>query len=247
MYGAPLDDRGRLQETLQRLQHEKGESDGMLSILKSKLHEAEEDIFDLRSSMAMFEAETKYESDKKEREMKKQLSAFESKLALMSQKLMNAERVKLRAIKEVEELQQKSVIEGKRRDAERRLMATNRRKAAASQSMLASQLSQSQQAQIARSPTIPMVETAVQTDMKLQEENSGDLKEENAKVVAYLLAGNSRDLLTLLNGTVAVDPEEYMMPNPDADRTQPPHNSTPSQFGAGSSSNSTTIYTNYQQ
>ncbi|KAL3669170.1 hypothetical protein V7S43_005554 [Phytophthora oleae] len=245
MYGAPIDDRVRLQESLQRLQHEKGEADGMLSIMKSKLQEAEEDNFDLRSSMAMFEAETKYESDKKEREMKKQLAAFESKLALMSQKMMNAERAKLRAIKEVEELQQKSVIEGKRRDAERRLMATKRRKAAASQSILMSQLSQSQQSQqsqVARPPPISVVETAVQTEMKIQEENSGDLKEENAKLVSYLLTGTSRDLLTLLNGTVAVDPEDDAMPNLDADRTQPPQgcqSSTPSQFGLGSSSNST--------
>ncbi|KAG3198660.1 hypothetical protein PC128_g5883 [Phytophthora cactorum] len=226
MYGAPPDDRPPLQEALQRLQHEKSEADGMLRILTSKLREAEDDNFDLRASMSLFEAETKYESDKKEREMQKRQAALESKLAFMSEKLQNAERVKLRAIKEVEELQQKHTIETKRRDAERRLMATRRRKhesfLAASQSMrMSQQLSQHSQ-QVIRPPPVPVVETAVQTDLNLGGEkgegDSGGLKEENAK-----LLGENAQLI------------------PDDDRTQPLqgcHSSTPSQFVQGSSSNS---------
>ncbi|KAG2923839.1 hypothetical protein PC114_g4665 [Phytophthora cactorum] len=226
MYGAPPDDRPPLQESLQRLQHEKSEADGMLRILTSKLREAEDDNFDLRASMSLFEAETKYESDKKEREMQKRQAALESKLAFMSEKLQNAERVKLRAIKEVEELQQKHTIETKRRDAERRLMATRRRKhesfLAASQSMrMSQQLSQHSQ-QVIRPPPVPVVETAVQTDLNLGGEkgegDSGGLKEENAK-----LLGENAQLI------------------PDDDRTQPLqgcHSSTPSQFVQGSSSNS---------
>ncbi|KAG6968820.1 hypothetical protein JG688_00005628 [Phytophthora aleatoria] len=249
MYGAPPDDRPPLQEALQRLQHEKSEADGMLRILTSKLREAEDDNFDLRASMSLFEAETKYESDKKEREMQKRQAALESKLAFMSEKLQNAERVKLRAIKEVEELQQKHTIETKRRDAERRLMATRRRKhesfLAASQSMrMSQQLSQHSQ-QVIRPPPVPVVETAVQTDLNLGGEkgegDSGGLKEENAKLVSYLLTGTSRDLLTLLSGTVTVELGENAQLIPDDDRTQPLqgcHSSTPSQFVQGSSSNS---------
>ncbi|ETM53144.1 hypothetical protein AM587_10007652 [Phytophthora nicotianae] len=249
MYAAPPNDRTQLQEALQRLQHEKGEADGMLRILTSKLKEAEEDNFDLRASMSLFETETKYESDKKEREMQKRMAALESKLAFMSEKLQNAERVKLRAIKEVEELQQMHTIETKRRDAERRLMATRRRKhesfLAASQSTRMSQQHSQLSQQVTRPPSALVVETAVQTELKLADEGgesgSGGLKEENARLVSYLLTGTSRDLLTLLNGTVPVEAGENAQPNPDDDRTQPLqgcHSSTPSQFFQGSSSNS---------
>ncbi|EEY54275.1 uncharacterized protein PITG_07883 [Phytophthora infestans T30-4] len=182
----------------------------MLCILTSKLKEAEDDNFDLRASMMLFETESKYESDKKEREMQKRMAALQSKLAFMSKRLQNAERVKWRAIKEVEELQQKHTIEAKRRDAERRLMATRRRKheslLTASQSMrMSQQLSQHSQ-QVLRPSPVPVVETA------------------NAKLVSHLLTGTSRDLLTLLNGIV----------NP----LQGCHSSTPTQFLQGSSGNS---------
>ncbi|KAG7386335.1 hypothetical protein PHYPSEUDO_000370 [Phytophthora pseudosyringae] len=249
MYGAPPDDRAQLQEALQRLQHEKGEADGMLRILTSKLQEAEDDNFDLRASMSLFETETKYESDKKEREMQNRLTALDSRLAFMSEKLQNAERFKLRAIKEVEELQQKRTIEIKRLDAERRLMATKRRKRevflATSQSGTLSQQKSQLSQQVIRPPPVPVVETGVQTELKLKgqsgEGGKGDLKGENTRLVSYLLTGTSRDLLTLLNGTVAVDLGDNAELNPDDDRTQPPqgcHSSTPSQFVHGSSSNS---------
>ncbi|KAG6622759.1 ATP-binding Cassette (ABC) Superfamily [Phytophthora cinnamomi] len=256
MYGAPppppLDERAQLRQALERLQHEKGEADGMLQILRSKLHEVEEDNFDLHSNMAAFEAETRYESDKKAREMQAQLTALESKLSFMAAKLQNAERAKLRAINEVEELQQKQLLERKRRDAERRLMATKRRKHEsfmASQSMMMmSQMqsqSQSQSQQLARPPPAPVVETAVQTELKLSEEAGKDggnkLKEENSRLMSYLLTGTSRDLLTLLNGTVPVSVDEDAKPHREEDRTQPPqgcHSATPSQYFQGSSGNS---------
>ncbi|KAF4138374.1 hypothetical protein GN958_ATG12440 [Phytophthora infestans] len=250
MYGSPQDNSARLQKALQQLQHEKGKADGMLCILTSKLKEAEADNFDLRASMMLFETESKYESDKKEREMQKRMAALQSKLAFMSKRLQNAERVKWRAIKEVEELQQKHTIEAKRRDAERRLMATRRRKheslLTASQSMrMSQQLSQHSQ-QVLRPSPVPVVETAVQTELKFRDERgeggSGGLREENAKLVSHLLTGTSRDLLTLLNGIVNVEPGEKAQPNPvDYDRTQPLqgcHSSTPTQFLQGSSGNS---------
>ncbi|POM61286.1 hypothetical protein PHPALM_29719 [Phytophthora palmivora] len=226
-----VDERAQLHEALARLQQEKGETDGMMKILTSKLHEMEEANFDLHSCMATFEAETRFESDKKVQEMQKRLTALESQLSFMSKDMQNAERVKLRALKEVEELQRQKV-ETKRRDAERRLMATKRRKHEsflASQSMRMSQ--QSQQVMRPLPAPVPVVETAVQTEPKLEERNY-DLKEENARLMSYLLTGTSRDLLTLLNGTVVVDTGDESALNPDEDRTQPlqGHSSTPTQF-----------------
>ncbi|KAJ8544405.1 hypothetical protein ON010_g11862 [Phytophthora cinnamomi] len=161
-------------------------------------------------------------------------------------------KTKVVAINEVEELQQKQLLERKRRDAERRLMATKRRKHEsfmASQSMMMmSQMqsqSQSQSQQLARPPPAPVVETAVQTELKLSEEAGKDggnkLKEENSRLMSYLLTGTSRDLLTLLNGTVPVSVDEDAKPHREEDRTQPPqgcHSATPSQYFQGSSGNS---------
>ncbi|KAE9112021.1 hypothetical protein PF007_g11252 [Phytophthora fragariae] len=239
MNGAPLE--VQLREALRRW----GEADGLAQILRSKLQQEEEEKFELHSSMATFEAETRYESNKKEREMQAEIAALKSKLSFTTSKLQNAGRVKLRIIKDMEELQQKQLVERKRRDAERRLLATKRRKHdsfIASQSMM---MSQRQSQPPARPPPVPVVETAVQTELKLGGEGGKDggnrLKEENARLVSYLLTGTSRDLLTLLNGTVAVSVGEDSKPSGDEDRTQPPqgyHSATPTQYFQGSSGNS---------
>ncbi|OWZ21011.1 hypothetical protein PHMEG_0004504 [Phytophthora megakarya] len=216
-----------------RLQQEKGEADGLLKILTSKLHEMEEANFDLHSCMSLFEAETRRESELKVLEMQKRLTALESKLSFVTKDLQNAERGKLRALKEVEDLQ-KDKVESKRRDAQRRLLATKRRK---HESFVASQaMSQSQL--MVKPPPVPVVETAVQTELKLE---GNDLKQENARLVAYLLTGISRDLLILLNGTVAVETGDNSKLNSEDNRTQPIQryqSSTPTQFVQGSSENS---------
>ncbi|GMF38567.1 unnamed protein product [Phytophthora lilii] len=239
------DELAQTREALQRLQSEKGEADGMLTLLRGKLEQAENDNFDLQLHMAGFAAETRAESARKEQALQSRLAALESKLAFVAEKLRNADRAKLRALKEVEDLQQKQLVEGKRRAAERRLMATKRRKhLAASQSTLLSQQSQSfaSQAFAAKPPPVPVVESAVQTETKSEsaEHTDNELKQENAQLVSYLLTGTSRDLLTLLNGTGAVSTEETK-PSGENDRTQPPqgcHSATPSQFYQGSSENS---------
>ncbi|KAL8006707.1 hypothetical protein Plhal703r1_c05g0027631 [Plasmopara halstedii] len=236
-----------LQETLQRLQREKGEADGMLRILTSKLHEVEEDNFDLRFSMSLFETETKYESEKKVSEMQKRLAALESNLAFMSEKLQNAERGKLRAIKEMEQLQQKHNIEAKRRDAEHRLMATRRRKHESLQ--IASQANRVSQNQSqfpqpgTKSSPVLAVEASVQTESRLGVENCKDgnlgLREENARLLSQLLTGTSRSLLTLLNGASTKN-NGISEVNSD-DQTQLPHEHhsiSPSQFHNDSSSHS---------
>lgn len=128
-------------EKLTHLQREKGEADGMLQILRAKLSEAEEDNFDLRANMMTVEAEIMYSSKKKEEHLQKQMSSMESRLSFLTDQLKNAERVKLRALREVEELQQKQLLEQKRLDAEKRLLATKKRKhesvmIAASQSLM---------------------------------------------------------------------------------------------------------------
>lgn len=246
---APSDNYAELLEALQRLEREKGEADGMLRILASKLQEAEEDNFDLQSSMSLYETEIKYESDKKESEMQKRLTALESNLAFMSEKLQNAERVKLRAVKEMEQLQQKHIIEAKRRDAERRLMATKRRKqeslqAASQYTRISQDQSQSAQ-QVTRSSLVPRAEAGVQTELKFGGEkcNVGNyvLREENATLISRLFTGTSRDLLTLLIGTGAEKAGVITEANPDDDQKQPPHECqsfSPSQFVYDSSSNS---------
>uniref|UniRef100_M4BBD8 Uncharacterized protein n=1 Tax=Hyaloperonospora arabidopsidis (strain Emoy2) TaxID=559515 RepID=M4BBD8_HYAAE len=212
MASAPRDDSAPA-PALQQMQCEHGEVAGMLQILRAKLADAEEENFDLRASMALFETETRLESDKKERAMQSQVKAIESQLAFVSEKLQTAERVKLRTMKEVEELQQKQLVETKRRDAERRLLATKRRrqetKPATSQSTTTTPLSQQQQVPAVKTG-VAAVDTGIQTEIEVPEaeETSGSwrrrkqLKGLNAKLVSCLLTGPSRDLLTLLHGAL---------------------------------------------
>ncbi|TDH72345.1 hypothetical protein CCR75_004436 [Bremia lactucae] len=246
MFDAPLDNLVQMQENLRRLQREKGEADDMLRNLISELQEVKEDNFDLRASMVLFETETKYENEKK---MQKRVAALESNLSFMSAELQNAERAKLRAIKEVEELHQKRTIEIKRRDAERRLLANKQRKHAtlvgASQSKRTSQYQAQYSQQTTRLPPAPVVETGVQTERTLGDEygmdDSDNVREENAKLISYLLTGPSRDLLILLNGVVTVQATSSINQVPVEDRTQAPQRrftSPPSHFSYGSSNNS---------
>jgi hypothetical protein len=244
MNGAPMGDNRQLQAELQQLRREKSEAQGMLQIMQAKLLVAQEDIFDLRASMVAFEAETVVSSNQSARSMQNKITALETKMTFMEQEVQNADRAKRRALKEVQE---RSRLEQKRRDAEKRLLATKRRKhesfLAASQSLIMSQqASQSSLQQVMRPVQVPVVETAVQTELKLAEESregSGGLKEENARLVAYLLTGTSRDLLTLLNGTVMGSSGEEAA-SADDGRTQPHKgcSSTPSQFFQESLSNS---------
>ncbi|RMX69083.1 hypothetical protein DD238_001935 [Peronospora effusa] len=241
MSNVPRNESAQLQEILQRLQHEKSEVEGMMQILTSKLQEAQEENFDLHASMSLFETETRLEGDKKEREMQNKVSALESKLSFMSEKLQNAERAKLRVIKEVEDLQQKQRVENKRRDAERRLMATKRRK---HESFLATSQSIAMTQQQVMKVSVPVMESAVQTENPVKEETERDhssLTKENARLISYLLTGTSRDLLTLLNGVAVVRSKDEAQENADVDRTQLPqgwHSSTPTQFLQNSSGNS---------
>lgn len=147
----------------------------MVEILKSKLSKAEEENFDLNTLMATAEAEIRFETDKMVRELQKQVSSLESRVTFMSDKLQNTDRAKLQAFRLVEELQQKLVVEQKRREAKMRLEETRRRKhvMAASQSLTFSQqqFSQTQASHrpLSVMPTVakgphPTATTAVQTD-----------------------------------------------------------------------------------
>ncbi|CAI5742534.1 unnamed protein product [Hyaloperonospora brassicae] len=199
---------------MQHLQGEKGQVDGLLQLLRAKLEDVEEENFDLRASMALFETETRLESDKRERAMQIQVTALESELAFLSEKLQTVERVKQRATREVEALQQKQLVEAKRRDAERRLRATKRRKQvtaipASQTSTATTPLSQQLQQQL----SVSVADTGVQTELDLHEARESDssrssravLKASNARVVSRLLTGPSRDLLTLLHGALAAE------------------------------------------
>lgn len=118
----------QLQDRLMQLKREKGEADGLVQILNAKLSEAEEDNFELRANMRTIEVEAAYEAKKTEEQLRKQMSSMESRLSFLADQLKNAERVKLRALREVEELQQRQLLEQKRLDAEKRLLATKKRK-----------------------------------------------------------------------------------------------------------------------
>ncbi|KAG7396846.1 hypothetical protein PHYBOEH_001603 [Phytophthora boehmeriae] len=173
----------QLRQALEKLQHEKGEADGMLQILNAKLDDAKEENFDLRAEMATFQAETRYQSEQNEKTLQAKVQALESQLAFQRAQLQNAERAKLRALKEADDLQQKQekqLLERKKLDAEKRLLATKRRKQesflAASQSMLSqSMLSQQQQPQAVRPLATPVTDTAVQTELKMADKEYGSL------------------------------------------------------------------------
>lgn len=164
-----------------QLHREKGEVDGLRQILKAKLSEVEEDNFELRANMLTIEVEAAYNAKKTEEELKKQMASMESRLSFLTDQLKNAERVKLRALREVEELQQRQLLEQKRLDAEKRLLATKKRKhesvmIAASQTLMtrmqqqSSQVSSSQtttppsSAPTARNNNVSMSAAAIQTE-----------------------------------------------------------------------------------
>ena len=133
-----------LQAEVARLKRDKGEADGMVHILKQKLGEADDDMFALRAHMMTIEAEIMYSSKKKEDALHKKMSSLEAELALRTEQLKNAERARVRAKREAEELQTKQLLEQKRLDAEKRLLETKKRKqhefvVAASQSMVSRQ------------------------------------------------------------------------------------------------------------
>ncbi|KAJ0401604.1 hypothetical protein ATCC90586_007046 [Pythium insidiosum] len=223
----PQDDIRRVYEQLARLQREKGEADGMVQILHSKLAEAEETNFDLRANMATIEAEIKFESKKNEEQMQRQVASLESKLSFLHEQLKNAERTKLRALRELEELQQKHVLEQKRLDAEKRLLATKKRKhesalLAASQSLM-TRMSQLERPQtpmaVAGAPQIasawsqatstsaagkaphagPSVASdAVQTDPPNEKDR---VVQENLALLGRLFDTAGRDLLVLFKGS----------------------------------------------
>ncbi|KAF1329582.1 hypothetical protein FI667_g5871, partial [Globisporangium splendens] len=198
---------------VQRLKQEKGEADGMLQILRAKLSEAEEDNFDLRANMATVEAEIAYSSKQNEEKLKKEMTSMMSQLNFLNDKLKNAERAKLRALREVEELQQKQFLEQKRLDAEKRLLATKKRKhesvmIAASQSLMSRMQSSQSTATLSQSSVVPSTPpahalkptnaVAIQTE---QQEESQGYAQENAELISKLMTSFSRDLLTLFHGT----------------------------------------------
>ncbi|KAF4319736.1 hypothetical protein BBO99_00006150 [Phytophthora kernoviae] len=201
MYGGgpPRDDMAQLRQTLEKLQHEKGEADGLLQILNAKLQDSNEENFDLRAEMLTFQAETRYQSEQNEKTLKAKVLSLESQLAFQRAQLQNAERVKLRALKEADDLQQKQekqLLDRKKLDAEKRLLATKRRKQesflAASQSMMSqSMLSQQQQQQVVRPVAVPVTETAVQTELVIEEKENDShskLKEVLGKTLEILIA-----------------------------------------------------------
>lgn len=159
-----------------QLTREKGEVVGMLHILKTKLKEAVEDKSDLHISMATLEAETAIAAQNNAEQLKKHMSTTESRLSFLTDQLKNAERAKLRALREVEELKQRQLLEQKRLDAEKRLLATKKRKhesvmIAASQTLMtrlhqqrsSASSSSSQQAMTPPLSSAPQVKSSVST------------------------------------------------------------------------------------
>ncbi|RLN71202.1 hypothetical protein BBJ28_00017734 [Nothophytophthora sp. Chile5] len=166
----------------------------MVHILRTQVAEAKEEDYDLRSNIAAMAAEIQFESGKKERAMQAKATALESNVAFLSAKLQNAERVKLRAVHEAEEMQQKLMLERKRLDAEKRLLATKRRKQegflAASQSLMSQR--QQQQQQPTRPPVKVVTETAVQTELQREgrsgEEDGNGFKEVTSRLIVVVIA-----------------------------------------------------------
>uniref|UniRef100_K3X2N9 Uncharacterized protein n=1 Tax=Globisporangium ultimum (strain ATCC 200006 / CBS 805.95 / DAOM BR144) TaxID=431595 RepID=K3X2N9_GLOUD len=236
----------RLYEKLAQLKQEKGEADGMLQILRAKLSEAEEDNFDLRANMVTVEAEISYSSKQNEEKLKKEMASMMSQLNFLNDKLKNAERAKLRALREVEELQQKQFLEQKRLDAEKRLLATKKRKhesvmIAASQSLMSRMQSSQSTVTLSQSSVVPSTPsafapkptTAVAIQTELQEEAQG-YAQENAELVSKLMTSFSRDLLTLFHGTNGLASASDEDTTNAASGTRPP-TPTVAQHSSGSS------------
>lgn len=134
-----------------QLEREKGEAVGIAQILEAKLQEAKDDNFDLHADFVASKIEIARESQQQVEELQKKLSSMESSVSFYEENYRNAERGRNRAVREVEALKQHQRVEQNRLDAEKRLLASKRRKhesdvIAASQSRL--QLSQSQKSPV---------------------------------------------------------------------------------------------------
>lgn len=156
-------------EEIAQLKRAKGEAEGLVHILREKLREAEEENFNVQATVVTAVAEVEYLSKKKEQEISKRVASLESNLAFVTQQLKTAERIKLQAVREVDEMKQKQTLEQKRLEAEKRLLATKKRKhesivIAASQRMAASRQPVFQVSQASQPPPVATSTAAVQTE-----------------------------------------------------------------------------------
>lgn len=164
----------QLQARLAQLTRDKGESDGMAQILRAKLAEVEEEIFELRVDAVATRTEAEFAGREQADALRQQLAGAESRLGFLADQLRSAERTKLRAVRELEEFKERQLVENKRLEAERRRLASARRNhesvmLAASQRLRsqASHLSLSQAAAAAsptRAAAVTTTAAAIQTE-----------------------------------------------------------------------------------
>ncbi|TYZ65831.1 hypothetical protein PybrP1_001558 [[Pythium] brassicae (nom. inval.)] len=207
----------QLQKRLAQLTREKGEADGMAQILHARLAEAEEEIFELRADAVATRAEAEFAGREQAETLRQQLAGAESRLGFLTDQLRTAERVKLRAVRELDEFKERQLVETKRLEAERRRLASARRNQesvllAASQRLQsqASQLSLSQAAAAAAAASPTRAAVTATSPATIPTESPKDAPpgyaQENAELLTKLLNTSARDLLTLFNGGASAAP-----------------------------------------
>lgn len=187
----------QLQEELARAQSEKGAADKLIELLNAQVAAAREENFDLLANMATVEAEIRYDATKKEEELAKQIAGLESKCTFMSDDLKNTERAKLHALRKIEELEQRLLVEQKRLEAEKRLLVNKQRRkesamfAASQSSRQSQQLSQSQSVPPSLPTNVaaphPTTSIAVQTNVSSTEKKSASDVDTRLAVVCVAL------------------------------------------------------------
>lgn len=163
----------QLREELARTRRERGQALAMERLVRARMEELEGANFDLHSVMATAEAEIRFESAQKEKELQTKVAALTSDLTFTSAKLKDMERLRLRSIREAEEARQALQVDRKRFEAHKKLLATTQRKhESAIQTILMSQQQQLSQPQLSQQPTVipnatdhsTSVTTGVQTE-----------------------------------------------------------------------------------
>lgn len=72
-----------MQTKIDQLEREKSEMTGLLTMLRQKVQESSEEIFDLRTNMATIEAEADYVKQKAAESNVREVQKLETKLAFM--------------------------------------------------------------------------------------------------------------------------------------------------------------------
>ena len=184
-----------LVKELNLVRQKSGQSSGLVTLLRQKYKDANEELFELRANVATIEAEACYREKKSTEVSAKAVTTLQSELRFVNQQLQQTLRTKQRTLKELETLQQQAQVASNRYQAEKRLAESKQRKQ--HQHFLASQ----QVSTVSDCPTVGSPWEKKPTSRPAIPEQAQTLVAENAWLVSELMdTALAQDVLELCQG-----------------------------------------------